>query len=139
MLVTSAQPTPRALTVAATLILSTTRRRRIQPVTRRVSFAPSSAHGREVSKIFLPQAGSVQVKREPRTSRQVGKPTTGRSTSRRRMRNHFTPGIAQPGQASTTSTGQALMTVRVPASAASVIVGPSSAVRREKCRRRGCR
>lgn len=40
---TSSQPTPSALAVAATLIRSMARCWRIQQVTRRVSFAPSSA------------------------------------------------------------------------------------------------
>jgi hypothetical protein len=56
------------------LIRSTARRWRIQRVTRRVSFAPSSAHGREVWKIFLAQAGLAQVKRGTRTCRRVGNP-----------------------------------------------------------------
>gem|GEM_PF-5426088 len=68
------------------------------------------------------------MKRGTRTFRRVGNPTTCRSTSRRRMWSRFAPGIEQSGQVSATSTGSVLMMVRVPASAASVIVRPSSAV-----------
>lgn len=128
-LLTNSQPTPRALAVAATLIRSMARRWRIQRVTRRVSVAPSSAHGREVWKIFLLHVGLVQVKRGTRTCRRVGNPTTGRSTSRRRTWSRFAPGIAQSGQESATASGAASMMVSVPASAAPVIVSPSSAVR----------
>ena len=45
------------------------------------------------------------------------------------MLSRLTPGIRQSGQVSVTATGAASMMVSVPASAAPVIVSPSSAVR----------
>lgn len=62
----SSQPTLRAFAVAAMLIPSMARRWRIQRLTRRVSFTPSSAHGREAWKILLPHVGLLQVKRGTR-------------------------------------------------------------------------
>ena len=50
----------------------------------------------------------------------------------------FCPWVEQLGHVSEMSTGEALMMVRAPTSAASVMLTPISAVRREKCRRRGC-
>ena len=98
-------------------------------MTRWVSFAPSSAQVREVWKIFLSQVVSVQVKRGTRTCRRVGNPTTGRSTRVRTMWSRSFPGFPHSGQRPATVTGAASMMVRVPASAAPVIVRPISAVR----------
>jgi hypothetical protein len=104
------------------------RRRRIRRVTRRVSFAASSAQVREDRMILLLLEGLVQVKRGTPTCRRVRNPTAGRSTYRRVTWSGFTPGYLRPGQESATAGGAASMMV---------IVNPSSSVRREKRRRRG--
>ena len=79
----------------------------------------------------LPVTGGIRAGEGggTRTCRRVGNPTTGRSTSRRKMWSRLVPGREHSGQALLTATGVASMMVRFPASAALVIVRPISAVR----------
>ena len=124
---TRSQPSPRAFATAATLVRSIARRCRIQRLHRRVVLARGSAKsGMRCWKILVAHSVLSQVKRGTRTCSLVGWPTIGRSVTFRSMWSRSLPSVPQSAHTGSSVTGEQNRCVNSSATAASVIVTPSS-------------
>ena len=127
---TRSHPSPRALATADTLVRSIAKRCRIQRLQRRVVLARGLANaGVRCWKIRVSHSMLSQVKRGTRTCSLVGCPTIGRSVTFRWTWSRRRPAIPHSAQVGSSVTGAQNRCVSSSATAASVMVTPSSTVR----------
>lgn len=124
---TKSHPRPSTLGRGGDVIQSMARRCNIQRVALWLSFAPSTTQASKAWKIFLLHDVAVHRNLGPLTCSLVGKPTAGRSTSRRVVRPRSLPDWSKSGQTPITATGVAINDGEGPAPAAPMRASPNFA------------